>query len=68
MDTLEIALGLSLIATGWLLPIGVIRMLAYFSGQVDHTIGMRNLAVGVFAGGVVAAVTTVALAVAVAIR
>ena len=52
---------------GWLdfLPIGVIRMIAYASGQVDHTPGMRGLALATLGTGVVAAVAMVALTIAV---
>lgn len=66
--TLYAALAGTLIATGWLLPMGMIRMLAYRSGEVDHTPGMRNIAVLALALGCVAAVACLTLAVIVATR
>lgn len=45
----------SLVAAGWLLPIGMWRMLAYRSEQVDHTPGMRLVAVIALSLGVLAA-------------
>ncbi len=65
MGTLEIVWGISVIVTFWFLPIGVIRMIAYASGQVDHTPGMRGLALATLGTGVVAAVAMVALTIAV---
>ncbi len=68
MDALEIAWALSFIATAWFLPTGAIRMIAYASGQVDHTPGMRRLAVATLGTGVVAATVTAALTTAVVLR
>ena len=68
MDALEIAWALSFIATAWFLPTGAIRMIAYASGQVDHTPGMRRLAVATLGSGVVAATVTAALTTAVVLR
>lgn len=68
MDALEIAWALSFIATAWFLPIGAIRMIAYVSGQVDHTPGMRRLAVATLATGAGAAVVMVSLTAAVVLR
>ncbi len=68
MDTLEIAWALSFIATAWFLPTGAIRMVAHASGQVDHTPGMRRLAVATLGTGVVAAVVMVTLTAAVILR
>lgn len=44
MDPLYVALGLSLMAALWFVPIGLIRLLAYRSGEIDHTEGMHNVA------------------------
>lgn len=66
MGTLEIVWGISVIVTFWFLPIGAIRMIAYASGEVDHTPGMRNLALATLGTGVVAAVVMVGLTIAVA--
>ena len=68
MDGLEIAWALSFIATAWFLPTGAIRMIAHASAQVDHTPGMRRLAVATLATGVVAAAVMVTLTVAVVLR
>jgi len=68
MDALEIACALSFIATAWFLPIGAIRMIAYASGQVDHTPGMRRLAIATLGTGVAAAVVLVALTAAILLR
>lgn len=61
MDTLQLALGLSFLLTAWFVPIGSIRMIAYVSGQVDHTPGMRNLAIATLATGALAAITMLVL-------
>ncbi|MBA4609558.1 hypothetical protein H1W00_13815 [Aeromicrobium sp. Marseille-Q0843] len=66
--TLYAALAATLIATGWLLPMGVIRMLAYRSGEVDHTKGMRNIAILALTLGIVSAVACLSLAAVVASR
>lgn len=68
MDALEIVWALSFIATAWFLPIGAIRMIAYASGQVDHTPGMRRLAAATLGTGLAAAVVMVALTAAVVLR
>jgi len=66
MGNLEIAWGVSIVVAGWFLPIGMIRMIAYRSGQVDHTRGMGRLAAVTLGTGVLAALVAVALTVAVA--
>jgi len=65
--TLYAALAATLVVTVWLLPVGVIRMLAYRSGEVDHTPGMRNLAIVALALGAVSAVTCLVLAAVIAL-
>jgi hypothetical protein len=57
MDTAQLVWGGSGIAAFLLLPVGAIRMIAYRSGQIDHTPTMRlvaRLALGL--GGVALAV------------
>lgn len=44
MDPLYIVLGISLMAAMWFMPVGVIRLLAYHHGGIDHTDGMHNVA------------------------
>ncbi len=44
MDPLHAAWGVSLVVTLWALPMGFIRMLAYRSGEIDHTPTMRTAA------------------------
>lgn len=61
MDALQTAWGVSFVAAGWLLVVGAIRMIAYRSGEVDHTPGMRGVALFTLAGGAVAAVVFVVL-------
>lgn len=63
MDLLHAAWAASLIAAGWLLPIGMWRMLAYRSGEVDHTPGMRMVAVIALGLGACAALVLIALTV-----
>ncbi|MCK5891615.1 MAG: hypothetical protein P1U38_08775 [Aeromicrobium sp.] len=68
MDALEITWALSFIATAWFLPIGAIRMIAYASGDVDHTSGMRRLAVATLGTGLGAAIVLLALTLAIVLR
>lgn len=63
MNGLQFAWVASVVAMGWFLPIGAIRMLAYRSGQVDHSLGMRNVAVLALALGGVATVCMIVLTV-----
>lgn len=58
----------SLLATGWLLGVGGFRMVAHRSGQVDHTPGMRNVALTALALGALAAVAFVVLTVVILAR
>lgn len=44
MDPLWIALGLTFMASLWFVPIGAIRLMAFRSGEVDHTRGMQKVA------------------------
>lgn len=44
MDTAQLVWGGSGIAAFLLLPVGAIRLVAYRSGQVDHTPTMRRVA------------------------
>lgn len=59
MGTLQFAWAASVVATAWFLAVGAIRMLAYRSGQVDHTPGMRNVAIMALSLGAVSAVCLV---------
>ncbi|NYG57172.1 hypothetical protein BJ980_000095 [Nocardioides daedukensis] len=61
METIHVFWAASLIAAGWLLPIGIWRMMAYRSGQVDHTSGMRGVAVMALGLGIFATVMFVVL-------
>jgi len=45
MTTLQAAWGAALIASLWFVPVATIRVLAYRSGEVDHTQGMRAVAI-----------------------
>lgn len=51
----------SAIAALMLLPVGLIRLIAYRSGQVDHTPTMRTVVVVVLGLGTLAALVFVAL-------
>lgn len=44
MTPAQIAWVVSLVVAGGLLPVGVIRMLIYRSGEIDHTPTMRSVA------------------------
>lgn len=61
MTALQAAWMASVLAFGWFLTIGVIRMVAYRSGQVDHTRGMRNVAVLALSLAAVAAICMIIL-------
>jgi hypothetical protein len=41
MSPLQVAWAASLVTTLWALPLGFFRMLAYRSGEIDHTPTMR---------------------------
>jgi len=66
--TLYAAIAATLIATVWLLPMGVVRMLAYRSGEVDHTPGMRNIAWLALGLGAVSALACVILTLTLVVR
>lgn len=68
MDLVYVVLGLTLLATLWFLPVGTIRLIAYHSGDVDHTRGMHNVARTILAIGLVSLVLSVILAVVVLTR
>lgn len=68
MGSLEVAWGISLVATGWFLAIGSIRMLAYRSGEVDHTPGMRFVAVLSLALGALSLAALIILTIVIARR
>lgn len=57
------AWSVALIVTAGTLPPGVLRVLAYRSGSVDHDPGMRTVAAVVLAIGLVALVCFLALSV-----
>lgn len=63
MTTLYAAWAVSLVASGWLLGVGAIRLIAHRSGEVDHTRGMRNVANLALGLGALSAVTFVVLTV-----
>ncbi|MCR1781220.1 hypothetical protein KVF89_01615 [Nocardioides carbamazepini] len=64
MDPVFFAWSVALIVTAGTLPAGVIRTLAYRSGSVDHTPGMRMVATVVLGIGLVGLVCFLALSVA----
>ncbi|AIY19370.1 hypothetical protein ACIRN4_02940 [Pimelobacter simplex] len=68
MDGLTFAWSIALIVTAGTLPAGVVRTLAYRSGEVDHTPGMRMVATVAMAVGTVGLVCLVALSVALLAR
>lgn len=68
MDGLQFGWLASVVAMGWFLPIGVIRLLAHRSGQVDHTPGMRNVAVLALTLGAVATVCMIVLTILIVTR
>ena len=45
MDALSFAWSLALIVTAVTLPVGIIRAIAYRSGEIDHTPTMRTVAI-----------------------
>ncbi|MDP9822471.1 hypothetical protein [Nocardioides massiliensis] len=55
MDTLAVVTAAAALITGMTLPAGVWRILAYRSGQVDHTPGMRNVGILALSLGIVSA-------------
>ena len=63
MDPVHFAWSVALIVTAGTLPPGVVRVLAYRSGSVDHTAGMRMVATVVLGVGLVALVCLLALTV-----
>lgn len=68
MDSLQVAWAVSLVATGWFLAVGAIRMLAYRSGEVDHTPGMRLVATITLSLGLVSFLALVVLSIVIAQR
>lgn len=68
MDTLSVVTAAAALITGMTLPAGVWRVLAYRSGQVDHTPGMRNVAILALGLGVASAAVLVACVVLLATR
>ena len=63
MTAAQVAWVVSLVVAGAMLPVGVIRLVVYRSGQVDHTRGMRNVALFAVGTGIVAGAVFVALTV-----
>jgi len=63
MDGVVFAWSVALIVTAGTLPAGIVRTLAYRSGSVDHTPGMRMVAGVVLAIGMIALVCLAALSV-----
>lgn len=68
MDPLYAVLGLSLLATLWFVPMGLFRLFAYRSGEIDHTEGMHNVARTILTIGLVCLAVTVVVAVMVLTR
>ncbi|WP_148574059.1 hypothetical protein [Nocardioides caldifontis] len=63
MSPLLVAWGASLIVTLWALPVGIVRMLAYRSGETDHTPTMRTAAQVALALGLLGLVSLAVLSV-----
>jgi hypothetical protein len=63
MDAVHFAWSVALIVTVGTLPPGLVRALAYRSGSVDHTPGMRLVATVVLGIGLVGLVCFLALSV-----
>jgi len=68
MDGLAFAWMIALIVTLGALPAGIVRMLAYRSGQIDHTPTMRIAAGFALALGLAGAVGLVVLSGAIGLR
>ncbi|GAA1508297.1 hypothetical protein [Nocardioides humi] len=68
MDPVVFAWSVALIVTAGTLPPGMIRALAYRSGSVDHTPGMRTVAAVVLGIGLVGLVCFLSLSVALLAR
>ncbi|HEY0949878.1 hypothetical protein [Nocardioides sp.] len=64
MSSLEIAWGVALIVTLGALPAGIVRTVAYRSGEIDHTRTMRIAATVALTLGLAGLVALVALSVA----
>lgn len=67
-SVLYAALLATLITAGWLLPVGLIRVLAYRSGGPDSTPGMRKLAIFALGLGCVAIVAALIITSIIATR
>lgn len=61
MTAFEWAWGMSFISALWLIPIGIIRMVAWRSGEIDHTRGMLRMAWFVLGTGLAALAVFVTL-------
>ena len=64
MDGLGFAWSIALIVTAGTLPPGLVRAVAYRSGSIDHTPGMRTVAVVVLTVGLVGLLCFLGLSVA----
>jgi hypothetical protein len=61
MSPLLAAWAVSLVVALWALPLGFIRMVAYRSGEIDHTSTMRTAAVFALTLGVLGLVGVIVL-------
>jgi hypothetical protein len=68
MDGLTFAWVIALIVTLGALPSGIVRTLAYRSGQIDHTSAMRTAAAFALALGLLGVACLVTLSAAVGLR
>ncbi|MFC5730408.1 MULTISPECIES: hypothetical protein [Nocardioides] len=68
MDALTYAWTVSLLVTACTLPIGIIRTLAYRSGQIDHTPTMRTVAIFAMSLGLLGLLCFAALSAAMLLR
>jgi len=63
MNGLEMGWAVSLMAAFWFVPVAAIRVMAYVSGDIDHTRTMRITATVATIGALVAVNTLVVLSV-----
>ena len=63
MSPAQVVWAVSLIVAVTMLPVGVVRMVIYRSGDTDHTRGLRNVALFAVGTGLVALVVCIAMTV-----
>lgn len=68
MDALTYAWTVALLVTACTLPVGIIRTLAYRSGEIDHTPTMRTVAILAMSLGLLGLLCFAALSTALLLR